>query len=335
MTDVLYLSGRDLAGLAEPGEFVEAVREGFNYRGAGAPAMAPARIRGEETTTTTYTVEFPEWGIKGGYMYSVGDDVWYTTPLFDVETGELLAILDGAVWNPYKTAAVGAVATDELAHEDANSVGVIGSGGIAKATVELVDVVRDIDSVEVFSPTPSSRESFAEEVASELGVDTTAVSSSDEAVDGTDIIVVGTSASEPVIDGSAVSEHAHINAMGAAHPKRELDVGTFQKVTKYVPDIRERVLGTSTQTRFRSARGFLEAYDQGVVSDATLHGELGDIVAGSIPGRTPEDDVTVADSVGTAIETVAAAVMLYRKALERDLGTSIEFIPRHESESLR
>jgi alanine dehydrogenase len=335
MTDVLYLSGRDLAGLAKPREFVEAVREGFEYRGEGAPAMAPARIRGTETTTTAYTVEFPDWGIKGGYMYSVGDDVWYVTPLFDVETGELLAILDGAVWNPYKTAAVGAVATDELAREDATSVGVVGSGGIARATVELVAVVRDLDTIEVFSPTPSNRETFATEVEADLGVSTEAVESSDEAVRDADIVVVGTSASEPVIDGDAVRADAHINAMGAAHPKRELDVRTFEKTTKYVPDIRERVFGTSVQTRFRSARGFLEAYDQGAVSEATLHGELGDVVAGSIPGRTPDDGVTVADSVGTAIETVAAAVMLYGKALEHDLGTTIEFIPRHESGSLR
>lgn len=335
MTDTLYLSGRDLAGLAEPEEFVEVTREGFSYRGEGAPAMAPARIRGEETTTTTYTVEFDEWGIKGGYMYSVGDDVWYTTPLFDSETGEILAILDGAVWNPYKTAAVGAVATDYLSRDDAESVGVVGSGGIAKATIELINVVRDISSIEVFSPTPSSREEFADEVEDYLNVDTKAVSSSDAAVSDSDIIIVATSASGPVINGDAVAEGTHINAMGAAHPKREIDVATFEKVSKYVPDIRERVFGNSVQTRFRGARGFLEAYDQGVVSEATLHAELGQIAAGSITGRTSADEVTLADSVGTAIETVAVAFMLYEKAKERDLGKSIEFIPRHESSALR
>jgi len=335
MSDALYLSGRELAGLAEPSEYVDVVRDGFRFRGDGAPAMAPARIQGEQTTTTTYTVEFPEWGIKGGYMYSVGDDTWYTTPLFDSETGEILSILDGAVWNPYKTAAVGAVATDELARQDAGTVGVIGSGGIAKATVELIDVVRDLSAIEVYSPTQSSRESFAEDVESELGVKTTAVGSSDQAVTDADIVVVGTNASEPVIDGDAVSEGTHINAMGAAHPKREIDVATFEKVNKYVPDIRERVFGNSLQTHFRSARGFLEAYDQGAVSEATLHGELGTLVAGSVPGRTSAEEVTLADSVGTAIETVSVAYMLYQKATERDIGTEIEFIPRHESAALR
>jgi len=268
-------------------------------------------------------------------MYSVGEDTWYTTPLFDSETGEILSILDGAVWNPYKTAAVGAVATDELAREDARTVGVIGSGGIAKATVELIDVIRDLDSIEVYSPTESSRESFAEEVESGLGVETMAVGSSDQAVADTDIVVVGTSASEPVIDGDAVSEGTHINAMGAAHPKREIGVATFEKVSKYVPDIRERVFVNSLQMRFRSARGFLEAYDQGVVTEATLHGELGDLVTGSVPGRTSPEEVTLADSVGTAIETVSVAYMLYKKAKKQDLGTEIEFTPRHESAALR
>jgi len=334
MTEALYLSGRDLAGLAEPEEFVEAVRDGFKYRGEGAPAMAPARIKGENTTTTTYTVEFAEWGIKGGYMYSVGEDVWYTTPLFDTDTGEIVAILDGAVWNPYKTAGVGAIATDYLAKEDADSIGVIGSGGIAKATVELIDVVRDIDSIEVFSPTKSSRESFAENIQSSLGVSAKAVSSNNQAVSDSDIVVVGTSASDPVINGEAVAPDAHINAMGAAHPKREIDVKTFEKVSKYVPDIRERVFGNGVQTHFRSARGFLEAFDQGVVSEATLHGELGQVVAGSISGRTEEDSVTLADSVGTAIETVSVAYMLYKKAKKQNLGKTIEFIPRHESGKL-
>ena len=333
-TEILYLSGEDLVGLADPEEFVDAVRTGFEFRGNGDPATSPSRIACEDSLVTSYTVIFPEWNVMGGYMYSVGEDVWYTTPLFEVETGRLLAILDGAVWNPYKTGSVAAVGTDVLARDDATTVGVVGSAQISRASLETVATVRDLEDVKVFSPTPSSRESFATEMDEELSADVRAVESSDEAISDVDVVIVATDAGSPVIDGEKLSPGTHINAMGAAHPKRELDVATFERTDKYVPDIRGRVFGHSVQERFRSASGFLAAFDEHAVSENTIHGELGQIVAGNIPGRTDDEEITVLDSVGTGIETVASAYMLYEKAKEQGLGTTVDNIPRHESYSL-
>lgn len=330
----LYLSGRDLKDLATPAEFVDAVHDGYAYRGDGDPATSPARVGTDESVITSYTASFPEWNVMGGYMYAVGDDVWYTTPLFAVDTGELKAILDGAVWNPAKTGAVAGVGTEYLAAEDADSVGVVGSAQIARSSLEAVTAVRDVETVEVFSPTESSRAEFAESVRADLGIDAQAVASSAEAVSDVDILIVATDAPSPVIDGEHVSPGTHINAMGAAHPKREIDVETFRKVDKYVPDIKSRVFGHSVQERQRSARGFLEAFDANAVSENTLHGELGQLAAGRLPGRTDEDEITLVDSVGTAIETVSAAHMLYERAVEQGLGTPIENIPRHESDAL-
>jgi alanine dehydrogenase len=326
---VLYLSGDELTELADPGEFVEAVEEGFRYRGEGSPATPPSRISGENALITSYTAIFPEWDIMGGYMYAVGDDVWYTTPLFEAETGRLLAILDGAAWNPYKTGAVGAVGTKYLANEDASTVGVVGSGGIAEATLETVATVREIEDVDIYSPTPESRAEFATTVEESLNVDATAVETSDEAISDVDIVIIATDASTPVIDGEQLSPGTHINAMGAAHPKRELDTTTFERAGKYVPDIRGRVFGHSVQERLRSANGFLTAFDEQKASEMTIHAELGQIVGGDIPGRTDPDEITIVDSVGTAIETVSSAYLLYQKALENNLGTDIKNIPRH------
>ena len=330
----LYLSGDDLKGLATLPEIVDAVRDGYVFRGEGAPATAPARIGTDESVITSYTAVFPEWNVMGGYMYAVGDDVWYTTPLFDVDTGELKAILDGAVWNPAKTGAVAGVGTEFLAVEDASSVGIVGSAQIAQASLEAVTTVRDIETVEVFSPTEANRAAFAERVGAELDVDVEPVSSSAEAVADVDIVIVATDSHSPVIDGEHISPGTHINAMGAAHPKREIDVETFRKVDKYVPDVKSRVFGHSVQERRRSARGFLEAFDANAVSENTLHGELGQVAAGRIPGRTDDDEITLVDSVGTAIETVAAAYLLYERAVEQGVGTPIDNIPRHESGDL-
>ncbi len=332
--EALYLAGDELGGLAEPAEYVDAVRDGYKFRGDGSPATAPARISGEDAVLTSYTTIFPEWNVMGGYMYAVGDDVWYTTPLFEANTGRLLAILDGAAWNPLKTGAVAAVGTDYLARDDASTVGVVGSAQIARSSLSTIATVRDLELVKVYSPTESSRETFAAESHDELGIEATAVSSSAEAVSDVDILIVATDASSPVIDGEFISEGTHINAMGAAHPKREIDIETFRKVDKYVPDIRGRVFGHSVQERRRSARGFLEAFDANAVSENTIHGELGQVAAGRIPGRTDPNEVTLVDSVGTAIETVSAAYMLYKKASDAGRGNTITNIPRHKSDEL-
>lgn len=332
--EALYLSGDELADLAEPSEYVDAVKQGFAYRGNGAPATAPARIGGEDAVITSYTAVFPEWNVMGGYMYAVGADVWYTTPLFRADTGELLAILDGAVWNPLKTGAVAAVGTDYLARENASSVGIVGSAQIAKSSLSTITAVRDIETVDVYSPTVESREAFAEEVTETLGIDASPVGSSAEAISDVDIVIIATDAGSPVIDGENISKGTHINAMGAAHPKREIDIETYRQVDKYVPDIRSRVFGHSVQERQRSARGFLEAFDQNAVSENTIHGELGQLAAGNLPGRTNKNEVTLVDSVGTAIETVSAAHLLYQKATEAGLGSNIKNIPRHMADEL-
>jgi len=328
MTEAVYLSGPDLEGLAEIDEFVEVVGEGFRYRGEGAPSAAPSAIASESTFLTTYTTIFPQWGVMGGYMYSVGNDVWYTTPLFDSETGELLAVLDGAQWNPQKTGSVAAVGTDALAREDASRVGIVGSSNIAWDSLAAIDVVRDVDRVTVYSPTVDNREEFAAGARTQLDVDARAVESSRQAVSGADIVVTATNAGEPVIDGDDLSPGTHVNSMGAAHPKREIDVRTFERLDKYVPDVRERVFGNSAQQRNRASKAFLCAFDDNAVTETDIHGGLGQVVAGAIPGRTDEAEITLVDSIGTGIETVAAANMLYEKATERDLGTPIRNEPK-------
>ena len=331
---VLYLSGRDLNDLVSREEVIEAVRSGYRYRGTGDPATAPARVGVEDGSITSYTAVFPEWNIKGGYTYSVGEDTWYVTPLFRADTGESLALLDGGVWNPHKTGGVAAVGTDELAVPDASSIGVVGSADIARHTLASVAAVRDIETVKVYSTTEANRTAFATETSDELGIDARAVPSSAEAVADVDVLVTATDASSPVIESEHVSPGTHINAMGAAHPEREIDVDTYRKVDKYVPDIRTRVFGHAVQERQRAARGFLEAFDRNAVSESTIHGELGEVVAGKVPGRTDEEEVTLVDSIGTAIETVSTAYMLYEKAVERGIGTEIEHFARREAANL-
>ncbi|WP_440007617.1 ornithine cyclodeaminase family protein [Halomicrococcus sp. SG-WS-1] len=328
MTDTLFLTSDDVSGLATPGEYVEAVREGYRQRGEGAPAEPRTTLVNDEPTgmLTGYSAVLPETGAMGGYMYTAGfgeRDAWFVTPLFDAESGEPKALLDGASMNPFKTGAAGAVGVDALAREDATKLAIVGSGAQARGQLRATATVRDLDSVWVYSPTKENRESFAAEMNERLDASVAAVASSAAAVEDADVVVTATNASEPVFDGDLLDDGTHVTAMGQYHPeKRELDAETIARAT-YVPDLRDRVT--------QDAGSFLHALEEGVVSEDHVHAELGEVVAGKAPGRESDDEVTVFDSGGTGIETVAAAQLLYEKARSEDLGSTISLSPASEA----
>jgi alanine dehydrogenase len=116
---------------------------------------------------------------------------------------------------------------------------------------------------------------------------------------------------------------AHVTALGQYDAgKRELDHATIRRA-KYVPDLRDRVTN--------DAGSFLHAVEAGVVDEDDVHAELGEVVAGVAPGRQSNDEITLFDSGGTGIETVAAANLLYERARERGLGEEISFAPASEA----
>jgi len=150
--------------------------------------------------------------------------------------------------------------------------------------------VRDFEAVRVFSPTAENREAFAEEFDDRLDADVSAVASASEALDGADVVITATTASEPVIDDADVEPGTHVTAMGQYHPKKnELPPELIARAT-YVPDIRARAA--------QDAGSFLAAIEGGLDEDHVA-ADLGEVVAGEHPGRTSDDEVTVFDSGGT------------------------------------
>ncbi|WP_254280251.1 ornithine cyclodeaminase family protein [Haloarcula marina] len=320
----LFLTSDEIASLAGPADYVDPVREGYRERGDGAPAEPRTTLFNDDPAgmLTGYLAILPETGAMGGYTYAAGfggRDAHFALPIFDAESGDPLALLDGASMNPLKTGAAGAVGIDALARRDATDLAVIGSGAQARGQVRAAATVRDFDRVEVYSPTQAHRESFAAEMNEALDATVAAVASSAAAVEGADVVVTATNASEPVFDGDVLEAGAHVTAMGQYHPeKRELDATTIERAT-YVPDLRDRVT--------QDAGSFIHAMEEGVVDEAHIHAELGEVVAGHADGRTNPDEITVFDSGGTAIETVAAGKMLYDRASDEEVGEEIPFAP--------
>jgi len=334
MTEAIYLTSPDVAELADQPnivDYIDVVRDGYRQRGEGAPAKPRTTLNptdGPWGMLTSYMAILPDTGAMGGYMYDVGfaaDDGWLTTSLWDAESGEFLGHLDGNAWNPRKTGATGAVGIDALAREDAETLGLIGTGSQARAQLQAAAEVRDFTDVKVFSPTAESREAFAEEMNAVLSGNVTAVSDAQTAVSNADVVITATTAKEPVFDGSDLAPGTHVTAMGQYDPAaRELDAQTIERAT-YVPDLRERA--------FQDAGSFLYALEHDHVTEDHIHAELGDVIAGNTPGRTSDEEITVFDSGGTGIETVAAAKMLYDLGVDQGMGTSIDITSSSEAQS--
>ena len=326
--DVLFLRSDDLTDLATPADYVTAVRDGYRQRGMGAPAEPRTRLDNDSPPgfLTGYFAILPDTGAMGGYTYAAGfggRDAHFFLPLFDAESGDPLALLDGASMNPFKTGAAGAVGVDALAREGASSLAIVGSGSQARGQLRATATVRDLDTVDVFSPTADHREAFAAEMDDHLDAAVTAVEDVETAIAGADIVITATTASEPVFDGELLEPGTHVTAMGQYDPqRREVDATTVARST-YVPDLRARL--------DQDAGAYMQALDEGAIDDDHVHAELGDVVAGTAPGRTDDDDITLFDSGGTGIETVAAAHLLYERAVDAGLGEELDFAPASEA----
>jgi len=327
-TEALFLRSEDLADLAEPADYTEAVREGYRQRGEGAPTEPRTKLTNADPPGmfTGYMAILPESGVMGGYMYGAGfgaQDAHFMLPLFDAESGRPLALIDGASMNPFKTGATGAVGVDALARADAKTIGLIGSGAQARGQLRATATVRDFERVDVYSPTKEHREAFAAEMNEQLGATVAAVASSGAAIEEADVVITATNAEEPVFDGALLEDGTHITAMGQYdRDRREIDAGTVAR-SNYIPDLRERTE--------QDAGAFIQALEASEIDADHVHAELGEVVAGVEPGRESPDEVTLFDSGGTAIETVAAAKMLYDRAKEENLGEKLSFAPASEA----
>ena len=211
--------------------------------------------------------------------------------LFKPETGEPLVTMDGRLITEMRTAAVSAVATRLLARPEASVLAMLGSGVQARSHLQAMRLVRTIRDVRVWSPRN------APAFAKEFGV--RAVATAEEAVRGADLVVVATSSQTPVLSGAWLAPGTHINAVGAPRPTwRELDDEALRKARLYVE---QREAATA------------ESGD--VIFSGKIFAEIGEVVAGSKPGRQSPEEITLYKSVGVAVQDVVSADLVYKKAL--------------------
>jgi ornithine cyclodeaminase/alanine dehydrogenase-like protein (mu-crystallin family) len=235
-----------------------------------------------------------------------------TVTLYDGETGQVLAVMNASPITAIRTAAVSGVATRALAREDARVLAIVGAGHQAGAHIEAMLQARPFSEIRIAARTRKSAERLAGEWP-----DARAVESNEEAVQGADVVCTVTQSAEPVLEGGWLSPGAHINAVGACLPHtRELDSATVAR-SSFFTDRRESCEN--------EAGDYILALRDGAIADGHIKAELGEVLAGMAPGRTSPDEITVFESLGLAVEDLASAEYLMRRAEETGKGATVEF----------
>jgi ornithine cyclodeaminase len=218
--------------------------------------------------------------------------------LFEMEHGSILAIADADAVTQIRTAAASAAATDALARPDATHAAFLGAGAEARTHIEAIRCVRNITKVTVYSRTFVSAEKFAAEVREKYQIEAKATATAAEAVAGADIISTITSSKVPLIKLADIKPGAHINAVGACAPADRELASDLVASAKLFGDCRESV--------FKESGDFLIPLGERLYTEQHYLGDVGEIYAGKLSGRTKDSDITIYESLGIAAEDLAA-----------------------------
>ena len=232
--------------------------------------------------------------------------------LHDLETGALLAVLDSIAITAIRTGLIGGVAADALARKRIDSVAVIGAGTQGREQLRALRLVRDYNRVRVFDTQPARAAALIRDLRGQIGAEFSVATDVRSAVEGADVVITATWAKTPFIARNMVAPGAHITAVGADEPgKAELERDLLAQ-SKFVCDDADLAV----------EMGALAGVGLGHES---IHASLGEVLAGTKPGRTNEQDITVFGSVGLPCQDLPAAWMVYQRAQSHAIGTAFDF----------
>jgi len=238
-----------------------------------------------------------------------------TIVLLDPDTGALVALMDGRYITEARTAAVSAVSTRFLGRPEASTLAIIGSGVQARSHLESYQHVRQLTEVRIWSPSAQSRQRFVDEMRPQCPMPIIAADTAEAAIRGADLIVLVTSSPTPVIEDAWVSPGAHVVCVGACRPNhQEMPPMLVQRSRLYV-DSRDAAVLESGDIVRNIADGLFDA--------SHIRGEIGEVVLGRVAGRASDSDITVFKSLGMAVEDVVAADLVFRRAVESDVGMEL------------
>jgi alanine dehydrogenase len=325
----LILSRTDMIGLLTPAEYNDCVEHAFRMHGEGRVYMEPKghivldRYPGEWEVMPSY-IEVPE--AAACKWVSIREDnakfdlptvfsiLIYTHP----ESGFPLAICDGSHHTMMRTGSSAAVSAKWLARKDSKVLAIIGAGTVARGTLATCNEVFAWAEVRIWSRSEATLARFVEtEQPLYPHLELRPWTSLEQAVRGADVVVTGTHARGWIIDDAWISPGTHIAALGAdLAGEQELEPRILQRARIFVDDIRQCRTDGEINVPLR----------EGTISEADVAGELGKVICGELEGRQSDDQVTLFDSTGIALQDSATVPLEYERALEAGVGIEKKMI---------
>ncbi|MCU0851959.1 MAG: ornithine cyclodeaminase family protein [Thermoplasmata archaeon] len=325
---ILVLTKDEIESILKLEDSIEAVADGFMAYNSGRTVIPfpvaqlipdhsgdihikPGYIKGYPTYTIKIASGFydnPRQGLpsSNGMML-----------LFDSHTGVPLCFeVDHGFITDLRTAAAGAVAARALARKQVTQVGIIGTGTQARLQAEALSKVRDFQTLKVWGRNPARVEEYVRSMQGKIPAKIVAVKYAEEAVAGSQVVVTTTMSTVPLVRAKWVEEGTHITAVGSDSPeKQELEAKVLGKADKVVVDSLKQC----------AQLGELHhALDEGILTEGDVHAELGEILLGKKAGRENDDEITVCDLTGIAVQDVVTSQLVYERALKGKIGKYIQ-----------
>jgi alanine dehydrogenase len=320
---MLVLSEGQVRSLIDVQELITALGQAHIQYSTGKAVMPVPlpQIHGRITSMPGYLTEDKALGMKIVTYFQNNPEqnlpaILATVMLFSAATGKIIAVMDGSYITAIRTACASAMATRALANPATPVLGILGAGVQARAHIQALCQVRKLNQIKLYSPSGASAASVKRELEPAVGVAIDVVKSAEETVRNSDLVVTATTAEQPILKCEWLKPGAHINAVGSHRPdSREVDGPTVAQ-SKVVVDSREAIMA--------ECGDILLAIKEKTIAENHVHAEIGEVLAGIKPGRSSADEVTLYKSVGIAIQDVAAAQLVYHKALELKVGTNVQ-----------
>ena len=323
--ETLILTRRDVQALLGYDECIAAVEAAFRLHAAGrslAPGVlgVPSREGGFHIKAAGLEMGRLYFAAKTNANFS-GNPRRHGLPaiqgvivLCDGEDGRPLAVMDSIEVTIRRTAAATAVAAKSLARPDARVITICGCGNQGRAQLRALARILPLERVYAFDAEEATARAYAHELGDELRLDVSPVADHVEAVRNSDVCVTCTPSRQPFLFRDHVKAGTFIAAVGAdSADKQEIDSGLMAA----------SVVVTDVLDQCASFGDLHHAIDAGVLTRESVHAELADVVTGRKPGRRSAQEITLFDSTGTALEDVAAAAVVYEKAVAAGVGLTV------------
>ena len=326
-SEVLVLTKEEIESVLTIEDAIDAVEDGFKAYNSGK-AMIPFPVA-LQVPDHNGDIHIKPGYIKGYSTYTIKvASGFYDNPklglptshgmliLFDSRTGFPLCFeVDRCYLTDLRTAAAGAVAARALAKKSIDRVAIIGTGTQARLQIQALSKVRKFKELRVWGRNPENVSKYVKDMEKLLKVRVVPAATIEDAVAGSDIVVTATMSTKPLVMASWVGPGVHITAMGSDSPeKQELDSLLLKKADKIVVDSLKQCAKLGEVHH---------ALEERAISERDIHAELGEVLLGTKPGRQSDDEITVCDLTGIAVQDVVTSQLVYERAVKKKIGSYV------------